>query len=227
MKKQITILLLVLSGFTVQAQNYDVWIPGAIDWNPATPGGFLKISQTAACNYGPGNANESFEVGLIVKNETTEDIYIIAKQTITNPDIPQGNCMAIYNLEGYIADATPPVPSGTYVWGVWLDSGEEITEPDETNNFRIINNTINWNSSLEIESNESASALNVSPNPVSSYLNIGVKEPTSIKIMNVSGATVSTQRLSPGSNSIDVSDLTNGIYFLRTETGATKKFVKE
>lgn len=228
MKKKITVLLLLFGiGFNALAQQYDLWIPAAIDWNPATSGGFLKISQTAACNYGPGTANESFDVGLIVKDQNTGELYIIAKQTITDPDIAPGNCMFIYNLQGYIADAVPPVPSGTYVWGVWIDSGEEITEPDETNNFRIINNVVEWSSSLGIEPVQSTASMNVFPNPVNSSLAVQSEETMQISIMTISGKVLSTQQLNTGINYIDVSNFSNGIYFLLTETGKQVKFVKE
>ncbi|MCO5258816.1 MAG: T9SS type A sorting domain-containing protein [Crocinitomicaceae bacterium] len=42
-----------------------------------------------------------------------------------------------------------------------------------------------------------------------------------------SGAFVSTHTLSAGSNTINVNNLTNGIYFLKSGNGSTVKFVKE
>ncbi len=72
-----------------------------------------------------------------------------------------------------------------------------------------------------------SSILNIYPNPTNSTLNIEVEENTNIKIVSLLGETVTTQQLYTGNNSIDVSVLTSGVYFLRTENGSATKFVKE
>lgn len=65
------------------------------------------------------------------------------------------------------------------------------------------------------------------PNPTNSILNIKVKETTNIIIVNMLGATVATQKLNAGNNSIDVSTLTKGIYFVQSSNGGAVKFIKE
>ncbi len=72
-----------------------------------------------------------------------------------------------------------------------------------------------------------SSILNIYPNPTNSTLNIEVEENTNIKIVSLLGETVTTQQLHTGNNSIDVSVLTSGVYFLQTENGSATKFVKE
>lgn len=69
--------------------------------------------------------------------------------------------------------------------------------------------------------------VSIYPNPANSTLNIEVKETTNIKIVNVLGKTVATQQLQIGNNSIDVSNLTNGVYFIHSDKGGAVKFVKE
>ena len=84
-----------------------------------------------------------------------------------------------------------------------------------------------------IENTTSISELNESmitgiyPNPTNSVLNAEVKENGIIKIVNVLGETVASQVLLLGNNSIDVSTLSNGIYYLQTDQGDSMKFVKE
>lgn len=67
----------------------------------------------------------------------------------------------------------------------------------------------------------------VYPNPANTLLNISVSENTNIKIVTVLGAVVSTQQLHTGENSIDVSNLVNGIYFIQDTNGGAVKFIKE
>jgi len=69
--------------------------------------------------------------------------------------------------------------------------------------------------------------LNIYPNPTNSVLNVEAKENTNITIVNMLGAAVVTQKLSEGNNSINVSDLTNGVYFISNDKGGVAKFVKE
>lgn len=65
------------------------------------------------------------------------------------------------------------------------------------------------------------------PNPANTTLNIEVKESMNITIVNMLGATVATQKLNMGNNSIDVNTLPRGVYFLQTDKGGAVKFVKE
>jgi len=71
--------------------------------------------------------------------------------------------------------------------------------------------------------------ISLYPNPTTSQLTINTTEQIkSINILDVSGKTV--KAITPNNNTIDVSDLTNGIYFLKIETEngiVTSKFIKE
>ncbi len=69
--------------------------------------------------------------------------------------------------------------------------------------------------------------ISLYPNPTNSVLNVEAKENTNIKIVNMLGAAVVTQKLSEGNNSINVSNLTNGVYFISNDKGGVAKFVKE
>jgi len=65
------------------------------------------------------------------------------------------------------------------------------------------------------------------PNPTSNILNIEVKEQTQITIVNVLGEVLKTQTIN-GLSAVDVSKLTNGIYFVQDlKSGKAIKFIKE
>jgi Leucine-rich repeat (LRR) protein len=89
--------------------------------------------------------------------------------------------------------------------------------------------TISNQSSVGINEKTNISSLSIYPNPVNSQLTIDFEaEIVSITILNVMGKTVKT--FVSSSNTIDVSDLTKGIYFLQIETDkalVSTKFIKE
>lgn len=68
--------------------------------------------------------------------------------------------------------------------------------------------------------------LKVFPNPTNSVLNIVAERNIDVKIINVLGKTIASQRLTRGNNVINVSDLKSGIYFLQAGN-KTVKFMKE
>lgn len=79
---------------------------------------------------------------------------------------------------------------------------------------------------LGIETNTQI-ILNLYPNPVNDILNLELKSTATIQIVNVMGEVIQTQPVQQGITSMDVSNLTAGIYFIRSETSADLKFVKQ
>jgi len=81
--------------------------------------------------------------------------------------------------------------------------------------------------------NSSVSAINVFPNPSSTKLNIELfvpSEASQIDIYNALGALVYSHKVSSSKLQIDISQLTNGIYFIQLQTKnemITKKIIKE
>ncbi len=65
------------------------------------------------------------------------------------------------------------------------------------------------------------------PNLTNSSLNIEVTETLKIKIVNMFGAIVYTNKLNTCNNAIDVSTLTKSIYLIQSHNGGSLKFVKE
>ena len=69
--------------------------------------------------------------------------------------------------------------------------------------------------------------LKIYPNPVTDRLFIQLNEATDVTIADMTGKTIQKETLKSGNNSIDVSSLASGMYFIRSESGATAKFVKK
>lgn len=70
-------------------------------------------------------------------------------------------------------------------------------------------------------------ALVVYPNPATDQLFAQLDEATDITIVDMTGKIIQQQSLQSGNNSIDVSSLASGLYFIRSVSGATVKFVKK
>ena len=75
------------------------------------------------------------------------------------------------------------------------------------------------------EANDSRIALY--PNPTTSILNIAANGVKEVSVLDINGRTVMTEQ---NVNSIDLSELANGVYFVRVITNdgvATEKIVKK
>lgn len=69
--------------------------------------------------------------------------------------------------------------------------------------------------------------LNVYPNPIGDIFYIEIGEETQIRILNTIGECVINQKLYNGTNSIDVTNLITGIYFMQTSKGKVIKLIKK
>ena len=68
--------------------------------------------------------------------------------------------------------------------------------------------------------------LTVFPNPASNYIKVnGLVGDSKMFIFDVSGRKVKTVVIK-NLDTVDIQDLTNGVYFLKLENGITFKFVK-
>lgn len=65
--------------------------------------------------------------------------------------------------------------------------------------------------------------LNLWPNPTSGCFTIKVESATDIEVMDCQGLCVGRFDLKPGANSIDLSGLTEGLYFIKGANGIASK----
>jgi len=226
--RKITLLItgaLFVASHKTNAQNVDLLTLPAIVWDAPTGGGFFKISQMSACNGGVDAVTTDFDVSLILKNEATDEIYFIATQTVSNPNLTQNTCSFVYNLQGYILDAPVTVPDGVYQWGAWVDSGEDFSEADEENNFRFIG-TYNHGVTTSVMSESIENSFAIFPNPAHETVAIASnywEDVIGMKLFNPNGQVV--MESAGWNNSFNVSHLTNGVYFMQfvTNEGMTSK----
>lgn len=106
-----------------------------------------------------------------------------------------------------------------------------FTKSGTTSNYLLgapFNNTINTScQATAVNEINASNTFLIYPNPTHSILNIEVKEPTKISIVNVLGEVVKTETIS-GASKLDVSNLNTGVYFIKdSKSGKAIKFIKE
>ncbi|MEZ0005426.1 hypothetical protein ABH942_000777 [Flavobacterium sp. 28YEA47A] len=69
--------------------------------------------------------------------------------------------------------------------------------------------------------------LKIYPNPTADQLFVQLNDVTEVTIVDMTGKIIQHETLKSGNNSIDVSSLASGMYFIRSVSGATAKFVKK
>ena len=105
---------------------------------------------------------------------------------------------------------------GTHNGDVTLASGS-LTET-----IAITGTTTDVAALIENELN----GISVYPNPASSSIHIQTTEPTEVILMDINGKELFKSTVS-SAYEMNVSELNNGIYFIRTAKGQTVKFIKE
>jgi hypothetical protein len=119
-------------------------------------------------------------------------------------------------------------PNPDYVFVKWTENGTEVSTDNPytfvANGDRTIVAEFESTAGInEVGNNELAG---VYPNPATTELNIVAKENVNISIIDVLGKTIATQTLNAGTNTINVSNFTKGIYFVQTANSVVK-FIKE
>ncbi len=76
----------------------------------------------------------------------------------------------------------------------------------------------------------SLSEFNMYPNPAKELLTISLNNDANYSLMNLNGQVFKTGNITHKENTIDVSNLSSGLYFLKVKTDegvATKKLIKQ
>jgi hypothetical protein len=91
----------------------------------------------------------------------------------------------------------------------------------------IVNFSEDCSSINSIQEKSTIDLTSIYPNPVASILNIEVLDNIEVEIVNSLGSSLKTLQLTKGKNSIDLSDFSNGIYFIYTPLNHVVKFIKD
>lgn len=126
-------------------------------------------------------------------------------------------------------------PNAGYQFIKWTESGADVSTANPYTFNISANRTFvaEFVSTIGVHDIALNNSTAVFPNPANSVLHIDISallngtEKTNIKIVNMLGATVVTQQLQTGNNTVDVSSLTNGVYFISNDKGGVAKFIKE
>jgi hypothetical protein len=106
-------------------------------------------------------------------------------------------------------------------------SGEIVSIEIDPNNY-IINadGAIVENTSLVGIEEAPESVLTIYPSPATTELTVESAETNNYQLINTMGQVVSTGNLVAGKNIIDISNLSAGVYLIKTSSGQ-KRFVKK
>ena len=84
----------------------------------------------------------------------------------------------------------------------------------------VLNSTVGLNDALGFHPTQS-----FYPNPARHILNVESTHSSKVSIFNLSGQVLLKSKLTKGFNSLDISNLTDGIYFLETENNSPQKLI--
>jgi hypothetical protein len=152
-------------------------------------------------------------------------------------DLPQIN-----NLEKFIVSIKNLKTENTETFET--NGNQIIYEVEDTTTYHVTVTTVNKSGQESIPSEllemkidfglggigiaiPSKTIFNIYPNPANSILNITseIAEPATIEIYNLNGSKILKQRMTEPHHSINISDFTAGVYFIKIDN-SVKKFIK-
>lgn len=211
-------------------------------WN--VPTGWTVISSGVALTVATNNIGGNITVQAIgncgdSSTSLSKSVYI---ENLTSPTInqtPQSNDTVLLSVAGTYATyqwsfnttVIPGATTATYkayqngVYSVAVTSNigcEASSNPSTVSGITSIDGPLNALSNIKIYPNPAANVLNV-------YSGVGAK----ITVSDIQGRKLKTENIKPGVNTIDISNLTSGIYMVtfETETNSnvriTQKLIKD
>jgi hypothetical protein len=117
-------------------------VPGInYSYNPPGSNCIITGITVDACNNDNGNAS-AFDVSMYLYDQSSTNYWIIGTTRLNN-GLSGNSCITISNWNIDISQ-TSGIPNGTYRLGIWVDSGDEISETDENNNAGLLSGNINY-----------------------------------------------------------------------------------
>jgi len=188
------------------------------------------VVATAAANYQPQLTNGN-TINLTIGHSYTVTFWIKADNggsTISgasnvynvNGGAPFGSSMLVTpSWQQYSQTFTADAATPTYQ--LWINLGGSV------NTYYVDDASVVDNTALGIE-NFASKSISFYPNPVTSDLNISSEtEIKSISVIDLNGKTVKTLKSAENIKSVNMSDLSQGMYILSTDTNQQFKFLKK
>ena len=188
----------------------------SIRWNSALAADDWLISPTFTLT-GQENLTFDYKAGLSSFPETFE-VYVIQGETRTNI-VP---AMTVSNTD---YETIPSVDLSSYTGDYMI--GIHCTSAADMYRLYVTNFTIGQGVGIEEETAENAVAIY--PNPATTMLNVHAENFDNVQVINFLGQVVYSANVTENDFQINVSNLSNGVYFIRLngENTVTKKFVKK
>lgn len=151
---------------------------------------------------------------LDVPTSTTNNI--ISTPFLSNATYQWFECNNLTPIPGATSDTYLPPAAGGYAVQVNVNSCSNMS------------NCVTFNPVTALEENliENSNLLTIFPNPAKSVITIKSSRPTEIYLQNMIGQSLMNIRVK-GTETIDMSALSSGLYFIKTNQGQTLKIIKE
>lgn len=217
-------------------------VPGSIaSCTPAIPRPIMEIHGTADATVPyNGNANIASPIEAVVSHWVTTNDCLLVSDTTDFPDIDTGDNSTASRIdysdcEGDKMVSFIKVFNGAHTW-----PGASITFIGTTNQDFNASSTI-WNFFNRFSLEETTSidptfnniALALYPNPTTDVLNLKIARnenliefPLAFQIMGMNGQIYQQKMMHASTSSIDIRELSTGVYFLAIENQKPLKFVK-
>lgn len=228
MKTKLVLLFAGMIGGIMNLAAQDL-APGInYSYNPPGANGIITNITVDVVNN-DGTAAGSFNVAMYLYDPNTTNYWIIDQ---TNVPSLSGNSVITISNWNIDINNTANIPAGTYRLGIWVDSGNDITEADENDNTGLLSGNINYSPSASGIADHALNAASVKlmPNPANAFTTIGFtlteNAPVTIAIYDMTGRLVQTvadeENMPSGENKVRVvtETLPAGIYFWNMKSGA-------
>ncbi|HEY6161521.1 MAG TPA: T9SS type A sorting domain-containing protein [Bacteroidia bacterium] len=225
MKNKITLCMAAACLLALKTINAQIDLVPGINYSYNPPGSNCIITGITVdvCNNDNGNAS-AFDVSMYLYDTPSQNYWIIGTQRLNN-GLSGNSCITISNWDIDISQ-TPNIPNGTYRLGIWVDSGQEISETDENNNAGLLSGNINYSCGSAGVHDASAFVQNISnsPNPFSESTKINYTllqdSKVTLEIFDVCGKKITTlenEKKQAGNYIIEwnAAGLEAGTYFLK------------
>lgn len=172
------------------------------------------------------SASGPFIVSIYLYDSGSGNHWCVGSLSVNS--ISAAACLPVTNWDIDISQAPVVPPPGNYKMGIWVDTANDVSESDESNNAGLVSSSADIqvcavNGIGEYERNN---LISVYPSPASSVLFIGMRgeEPAEIKIFNVGGECVLTGTGAPvaGTFRLDVAVLPPGMYQVQVTSGGLR-----
>ena len=234
MKKLFTILVAMCAMVAVNAQSVDLQAYGFVD-NGTDQNVIYELNLSLTDDLNPNAVVVNAGPDALPATDT----IMITISYMGQPIMQMGGFSAIAVGSGIIFSGQDPILTADemteyglegsfelcYTFEIHAGPGSSTTDPDMSNNQACI--TINRG---EVAISENVvSEVSIYPNPATSVLNVNAAGYSQVEVINMLGQVVYSNSISNNAQ-INVSDLNNGVYFVRL-SGAngttTQKFIKK